>query len=96
VFETAGFVRCGEVERAIHPELARFGLTKYWNLYVFRLPGVPLPGPALRRPEELEALERRWQLDRRTAAPEDIAAVEAGLAGTWTPPGLGGGWTTPA
>jgi SAM-dependent methyltransferase len=96
VFEKAGLVRCGKVERAIHPELARFGLTKYWNLYVFCLPGTAVPGPGLRRPDELEDVERRWHLDRRTADPEDMVAVEAGLAGTWTPPGLGGGWTTPA
>ena len=31
----AGFVRDGAVERRIHPHLARLGLTKYWNLYVF-------------------------------------------------------------
>jgi SAM-dependent methyltransferase len=94
-FEAAGFERCGEVERAIHPELARFGLTKYWNLYVFRRPGVPLPPSDLRSPAEVADVERRFGLEARTADPEDLAAVEAGLAGTWTPPNLGGGWTTP-
>ena len=39
-FEAAGFERCGEIERRIHPHLARFGLTKYWCLYVLRVPGV--------------------------------------------------------
>ena len=96
VFEQAGLVRCGEIERAIHPELARFGLTKYWNLYVFRLPGVTPPPRSPRTPDEIAELEGRWHLDKREADPEDLAAVEAGLAGTWTPPGLGGGWTTPA
>ena len=96
VFEDAGFVRCGELEREIHPHLARFGLTKYWNLYVFRLPEVTVPARPLRTAEEIAELEARWHLDKREADPEDLAAVEAGLAGTWTPPGLGGGWTTSA
>ena len=43
-FADAGFVRCGAVERRMHPHLARFGLTKYWNLYVFRVADVPEPG----------------------------------------------------
>ena len=94
-FEEAGFLRCGEVERRIHPELARFGLTKYWNLYVFCLPGVEPPAVDLRRSEDIVSVERRFDLDGRTPLPEDLAAVAAGLAGTWTPPGLGGGWTTP-
>jgi SAM-dependent methyltransferase len=94
-FEEAGFLRCGEVERRIHPLLARFGQTRYWNLYVFRLPGVAPPAGEVRDPAEIAEVERRFDLDGRVADPEDLAAVEAGLAGTWTPPGLGGGWTTP-
>ena len=50
-FAEAGLVRCGPVERRMHPHLARFGLTKYWNLYVFRLPDAPEPGPDVRTPE---------------------------------------------
>jgi SAM-dependent methyltransferase len=95
-FEAAGFERCGELEREIHPHLARFGLTKYWNLYVFRVPGVALPEEPVRTPAETAEVEARWHLDKREADPEDLAAVEAGLAGTWTPPNLDGGWTTPA
>ena len=95
-FEEAGFLRCGEVERRIHPQLARFGLTKYWNLYVFRLPGVEPQAGELHSPEDIASVERSFGLDGRVGSPDDLAAVEAGLAGTWTPPGLGGGWTTPA
>lgn len=76
-FEAAGFVRCGATERRIHPCLARFGLTKYWNLYVLRVPGAPEPTSDVRTPEEIAQVERRFGLDGRTADPEDIAAVEA-------------------
>lgn len=78
-FEEAGFVRCGAVERAMHPHLARFGLTKYWNLYVFRVPGAPEPGADVRSPAEIAAWEANFGLDSRVALPEDAAAVEAAL-----------------
>ncbi|MDP9388562.1 MAG: class I SAM-dependent methyltransferase [Actinomycetota bacterium] len=78
-FADAGFVRCGEVERRMHPHLARFGLTKYWNLYVFRVPDAPEPGPDVRTPEEIARWEANFGLDRRQAAPEDLAAVAAAL-----------------
>lgn len=78
-FADAGFVRCGEVERRMHPHLARFGLTKYWNLYVFRVPDAPEPGPDVRTPEEIAHWEANFGLDRRQAAPEDLAAVAAAL-----------------
>ncbi|PLS75619.1 MAG: hypothetical protein CYG61_06550 [Actinobacteria bacterium] len=79
-FEEAGFLRCGAVERAMHPHLARFGLTKYWNLYVFRVPGAPEPGPDVRSPEEIAHWESNFGLDTRVALPEDAAAVENALA----------------
>ncbi|MGH9177922.1 MAG: class I SAM-dependent methyltransferase [Acidimicrobiales bacterium] len=78
-FEEAGFVRCDRVERAMHPHLARFGLTKYWNLYVFRVPGAPDPGADVRPPEEIAHWEANLGLDRRVAAPEDLEAVAAAL-----------------
>jgi SAM-dependent methyltransferase len=74
-FEAAGFVRCGEVERRIHPDLARFGLTKYWNLYVLRAPNAPVPAAGLRSPEEVADVERRFTLDTRVADPEDLRRV---------------------
>ena len=74
-FAEAGFLRCDRVERAMHPHLARFGLTKYWNLYVFRVPGAPEPGADVRTPEEIARREADWGLDRREAAPEDLEAV---------------------
>jgi SAM-dependent methyltransferase len=40
-FAEAGLERCAEVERRIHPALARFGLTRFWNVYVLRVPGTP-------------------------------------------------------
>ena len=78
-FEEAGFVRCDRVERAMHPLLARFGLTKYWNLYVFRVPGAPDPGPDVRTPDQIAHWEANLGLDRRVAAPEDLEAVAAAL-----------------
>ncbi|MDQ1444867.1 MAG: hypothetical protein QOI20_1331 [Acidimicrobiaceae bacterium] len=78
-FEAAGFVRCGEVERRIHPDLARFGLTKYWNLYVLRTPDAPVPAPALRSPDEVADVERRFSLDTRQPDPEDVRRVEESL-----------------
>ena len=79
-FEAAGFVRCGQVERRIHPDLARFGLTKYWNLYVLRTPDAPEPRPGLRSPQEVADVERRFGLDQRTADPEDLRSVEEALS----------------
>lgn len=78
-FERAGFVRCGQVERRIHPHLARFGLTKYWNLYVFRTPDAPEPAGEVRSTAASADVERRFGLDQRTPDPEDVAAVAAAL-----------------
>ena len=78
-FEQAGFVRCGDVERRIHPDLARFGLTKYWNLYVLRTADTPEPRPGIRTPEEVRDVEKRYALDTRTADPDDVRAVEEAL-----------------
>ncbi|MGH9164950.1 MAG: class I SAM-dependent methyltransferase [Acidimicrobiales bacterium] len=79
-FEETGFVRCGAVERAMHPYLARFGLTKYWNLYVFRRPEAPEPGDSLRSAEEVRRWEANFGLDLRVGNPEDLRAVEVALA----------------
>jgi SAM-dependent methyltransferase len=84
-FTDAGFVRLGAVERAMHPHLARFGLTKYWNLYVFGVPSADVPDGPVRGEEELAERERLWRLDRRVADPEDEARVVEAL----TTPGGG-------
>ena len=78
-FAEAGFIRCDAVERAMHPHLARFGLTKYWNLYVFRVTGAPEPGPDLRTPAEIAHWEANLGLAERMASADDVAAVEATL-----------------
>lgn len=75
-FEAAGFERCGEIERRIHPHLARFGLTKFWSLYVLRVPTVAPATDDVRSPAEIEALEDRWGLNTRPNDPEDFKAVE--------------------
>ena len=79
-FGEAGFVRLGTLERAIHPHLARFGLTKYWNLYVFALPGAPVPAGPVRDEAALAERERLWRLDERSADPEDEERVREALA----------------
>jgi Methyltransferase domain len=79
-FEAAGFERCGEIEQRIHPHLARFGLTKFWSLYVLRVPGVVAAREDVRSAADIEALENRWGLNTRPNDPEDFKAVEAALA----------------
>jgi len=80
-FAEAGLLRCDRAERALHPELARLGLTKYWNLYVFRRLEAPEPPEALRPPDEIDAVLRRVGLAERVASAEDAEAVAAALAG---------------
>jgi hypothetical protein len=78
-FEAAGFVRDDTIERRIHPHLARLGLTKYWNLYVFRVPGAQPPAGEQRSAAEIATIEKRFGFDERVADPEDLARVEAAL-----------------
>lgn len=70
-FEAVGFERCAEMERRLHRQLYRFGMTKYWNLYVLRVPGTPLPPEDLRDEAELAERERAWKLDQRRPQPGD-------------------------
>jgi SAM-dependent methyltransferase len=85
-FEAAGFVRCGATERLMHPHLARLGLTKYWNLYVFRLPDSPEPVDDVRNLDEIAEVERRFGFEARTTDPADVRAVEEALARSAGPP----------
>ena len=78
-FEAAGFLRCADIERRIHPHLARFGLTKYWCLYVLRVPAIAEATEDARSPAEIAALEQRWALDTRPNDPEDFKAVAEAL-----------------
>ena len=64
-FAEAGLERSDSTEQRLHPDLARFGLTKYWNIYVFRRPDVADPQPAVRSAQEQADLQGRWQLDQR-------------------------------
>jgi SAM-dependent methyltransferase len=74
-FADAGLLRCDATERRLHPELARMGLTKYWNLYIFRQASSPEPPADLRDEASLADVLRRFGLDGRIAAPDDAAAV---------------------
>jgi SAM-dependent methyltransferase len=74
-FAEAGLHRCDRMERALHPELARLGLTKYWNLYVFRRGDAAEPHGDVRTPAEIAEVQRRFGLVGHAASPEDAAAV---------------------
>ena len=78
-FGDAGMLRCDATERRIHPELARLGLTKYWNLYVFRHPAAPEPPVDGRSSEEISEVLARFSLADRRASAEDAAAVHNAL-----------------
>lgn len=78
-FAAAGLERCAAMEARIHPDLARFGLTKYWNLYVLRVPGTPLPPEMPHDKAAVTALEARWGLDQRRAAEDDLATLRETL-----------------
>jgi len=80
-FADAGLVRCDATERRIHPELARLGLTKYWNLYVFRHRSVPEPADGIRTDAAVAGILDRFALSDRVADPADLAAVRDALAG---------------
>ncbi len=79
-FAAAGFIRCGSTELEIHPLLARLGLSKFWNLYVFRKPGVDEPVDDARSAEDIDAWERKFGFTDRVAPAEDAAAVNRALA----------------
>ena len=72
-------MRDDAIERRIHPHLARLGLTKYWNLYVFRVPGSPPVTGELRSASEIADVEKRFGFDTRVGDPDDLARVEAAL-----------------
>jgi SAM-dependent methyltransferase len=78
-FAAAGLERCGEMERRLHPQVARFGLTEFWNLYVFRVPGTPLPPVAVRTDAELAAREAAWGLSDRIAPERALMFLREGL-----------------
>jgi len=86
-FAEAGLVRCDATERRIHPELARMGMTKYWNLYVFRQLSAPEPADGIRSPEAVEETLQRLRLHDRVADPVDLAAVRVALAAAPPPAG---------
>lgn len=78
-FAAAGMERAGDVERRIHPFLARFDLTEFWNLYVFRRPGITDPPTDLRSRDERHAVEARWGLRARQAGERALMFLRAGL-----------------
>jgi hypothetical protein len=78
-FADAGLVRCPAIERQLHPILCRFGMTKYWNLYVLAAPGARREPAAFRSKIELAAVEGRFGLTDRRPPPDDLARVAIAL-----------------
>ena len=78
-FAEAGLVRCGEVEERIHPVLACFNLSEFWNVYVLKKRGGPSGEPFMRPADELLAREKLWGLDTRTPTPRALEFLRAGL-----------------
>lgn len=68
-FREAGFERCPEMEARVHEELARFGLTGFFDPYVLIVPGSTVPVEALRTPGELAKVERRFKLFEAATTP---------------------------
>ena len=66
--------------------LALVGLTKYWNLYVLRVAGVPERIGEQRSASEIADVEKRFGFDERVADPDDLARVEATLGPAATQP----------
>jgi SAM-dependent methyltransferase len=62
-FEQAGFRRNGQIERAMQPDLERYGRTGWWDLYVFQIPGFEPPSP-LKDASELKRVEKLLHLPR--------------------------------
>ncbi len=61
-FADVGLGRCAETERRMHPELERMGLSKYWNLYVYRRPPAGEPPESVRSAGEIDAVRHRFGL----------------------------------
>ncbi len=78
-FADAGLERCGEMEERIHPVLARFRMTEFWNLYVLRRPGTALPPATVRSPAQIDAVEQRWGLRERRADDRSLEFLRKGL-----------------
>lgn len=68
-FNEAGFERCPEMEKKVHEELARFGLTGFFDPYVLMVPGASLPEGPIRSAEELAKAERRFKLAEASTTP---------------------------
>jgi SAM-dependent methyltransferase len=71
-FEAAGFIRCGQTELDMHVDLARYGQTEYWNLYVFRTPDAVEPRGNARSDNDISHWESNFGLDARPQKERDF------------------------
>lgn len=85
-FEKAGFVRCGQTELSIHPSLARFGLTEYWNLYIFRAPEATEPTGDVQTSEAIAHWEENFKLNNRGQRLRDYERLNEALERNGQPP----------
>jgi hypothetical protein len=78
-FADAGLERRGDMERRMHPVLARLGLTEFLNLYVLAKRGVPAPPWPAHDPAAIADVERRWGLRDLRASERSLMFLRAGL-----------------
>jgi SAM-dependent methyltransferase len=77
-FAEAGMNRRGDIEQRIHPVLARFGLTEFWNLYVFDV-GDTVAQPTTRQADDIAAVEHRWGLSDARPTDRALQFLQLGL-----------------
>jgi hypothetical protein len=74
-FEKAGFIRCGNTELQMHTDLARYAMTEYWNLYVFRTPNAPEPVEDQHDAADITHWESNFKLDQREQRERDYTRL---------------------
>jgi SAM-dependent methyltransferase len=87
-FAEAGFERWVDVEKRLYADIEPVGLERYWNLYVFAVPGTPATvATPLRPDDDLPALGLEHPLFEHAAAvAAQAAAGESGGEGEEGPP----------
>jgi hypothetical protein len=85
-FADHGLMRCLDLERRMHVDLARYGLREHRCLYVFRRPEVAEPVAPTRDAAGVEELERALGLLEHSAPPHHVGeALDELVAAGLTP-----------
>ena len=78
-FENAGLVRCGDVERRIAPQLERFGLAGWWQLYVMRATDATEPAATCERTAQCPMPSGASSYDAELSAQGTVPAKTAAM-----------------